>query len=313
MAVRLTISVSDVNTVMATFNVIQIRRSITTVDGDYELITALTPVAVTLLAPTAGNYSVVGKTLQLKIDSGSQVDVVFTGTNPLTAAQVASQIDAAVGSAVATDEAGTLRLTSTTTGTSSAVEIVGGGAAADFGWVAEDRDIGEDAHVALITDQSLYNYTDEDGIGDYFYTVQYLNTATSLRSTESDPFQGEPGTLVSATKLSTGKIDLVDASGIAVPDQDISFYSIHEPLQVEGFEVALIRGPKTITTNNAGHAEVILVRGLKLKVVFEGTNFIREITVPDQDEFDLLTLMTTAPDPYSVAAHTFPSAIRRTI
>ena len=131
--------------------------------------------------------------------------------------------------------------------------------------------------------------------------------------TESVPFRGEPGTLVSASNLSTGTIDLVDQSGVAVPDQDISFYSIHEPLQVEGFEVALIRGPVTITTNSAGHAEVILVRGLKMKVVFEGTNLIREITVPDQDEFDILEEVGAAPDPYGIKAHSFPSAIRRTV
>ena len=313
-AVNLRLSVSDITAVLASFDVIQIRRSTTGSGGPFSLITAVTPASATLLAPTAGNYTVVGKTLSLLIDSDPKLDVVFTGTDPLTSEQVADQINTAAAKTIAADDGlGALKLTSTLTGTASKVEIDVGTAEADFGWVDGDRNSGKDAHISLIAGQTLYSYTDNDGDNAFFYTSQFLNTTTGLVSTESAPFLGAPGPILQVTDLSIAKIDLVDASGVAVPGQKITFYSVHDPLQVGGFSVALQRAPITIETDNLGHAEVSLVRGLKVKVVFEGTSIIREITVPAATEFDLLTALGSSPDPFDIEIIPFPAAPRRSV
>lgn len=312
-AVRLSLSVSGIETVLQSFNVIRVKRSTTGIGGTYTAITDNAPAPAQLVAPQAGNYDVASKTLQIKVDSDAQVDVLFSGLNPKTAAQASDEINTAVGSVIAADVAGTLVLTSTQLGTASKMEIVGGGAAVEFGWQAGDRDIGEDAHVQMIAGQSLYTYTDNDGESTYYYVAQFYNTINGLSSNDSSPFQGAATTLVSSDKLSVVKVDLVDGRGIAVPDQAITFYPEHEPLEVEGFQVALNRAPITVTTDNAGHAEVALVRGLKVRVVFEGSSIIRSITIPDAAETDLLSELGAAEDPYSVVEPPFPHAPRRTV
>jgi hypothetical protein len=311
---RLVISVSDISVILASFNVIRVKRSTTTEDGVYSLLTANAPIAATLTAPNAGNYTVAGLVLQLEYDSSAQIDVTFTGGAPLTAADVAAQINTAVGVVVAYDDAGTLRLTSPTTGTISRVEIIGGSSLTEFGWTAGDRDIGEDAHVLLQADQSLYNYQDNDGSGDYYYKVQYFNTSNNLASADSDAFKGEPGTIVGAENLSLAKVDLVDGSGIAVSEQDITLWSVYEVVEVDAFVAGIQRKPiATITTDSAGHAEILLVRGLRVKVVFEGTSIIREFVVPDTDEFDLLDELSDSPDPFDVKEPDYNLALRRTL
>jgi hypothetical protein len=315
MAVTLTINVGNIESALASYDVIKIKRSTTGINGTYSDITAVTPQAATLTAPTAGNYDVVAKTLQFIIDQEAQVDHTFTGVvgTPLTAAQVASQLNAAFGDTVAYDDSGTLRFTSATTGTASRVEIVGGGAVTDFGWTDGDRDIGEAAHVQLVAGQSLYSFTDHDGTSSYYYKAQFLNTTNSLTSAESSAFQGDAGTVVGSDKLSMTKVDLIDGRGIALADQEITFYGVDQQLQVEGFKLTLTRQPITITTDSSGHAEVPLVRGSTWKVIFEGTSFIREFTVPDAVDFDLLSLLGAAPDPFRIVELQFPAAIRRTL
>jgi hypothetical protein len=310
---QLTITVTDITSVLASFDVIRIKRSITGVDGTYELITADTPQAAHLQPPTAGPWDVVSKTLKLKRDSNPEVSIIFTGTNPLSAAAVVAQINAAVGVTIATEVLGVLHLTSTLTGTKSKLEITGGAAAADFGWVTGTRDIGEDAHIQLVAGQGIYSYQDDDGEPGYFYKAQFYNTTNHLESQDSQPFQGAASTMLTADKLSKALIKLVDGAGVAVPDQEITFYTIHEPFTVEGFQVALSRKPITVKTDNAGQAEAVLVRGLKVKVVFEGTSVIREIQVPNTAEFDLLAELGAAPDPFRVVEVNFPAAPRRTV
>src|SRR5688572_22873501 len=128
MAILLTIDVPDIATVLQSFNTIRIKRSTTGEAGVYSLITSNTPVAATLLAPNAANYNVAGKTLGIVRDLAAQVNVVFTGVDPLTVDQVVTQINAAVGAAIASNEANKLRLTSTITGTQSKLEIKDGNA-----------------------------------------------------------------------------------------------------------------------------------------------------------------------------------------
>jgi len=312
-ATKLSINVTGIEEVLLSFNVIRIKRSTTGVDGTYSFLTNNVPVAATLLAPLAGNYNLLGKTLQLHLDQDPLVSVLFTGLDPLTVPQVMDQINAAVGAAVAFDDANHLRLTSTRTGTISKVEIVGGSAAPIFGWPDGTRNIGKEANINLIAGISSYTFIDQDGQAGYFYTAQFYNTSTQLSSNDSTPFEGDVGTLVDAARLSRVEVNLVDARGIAVADQEITFYSVNEPLEVDGFQVAMIRSPVSIKTDNSGHAEVSLIRGLLMRVVFEGTSVIREIRIPDVESFDLLQLMSSAPDPFKIKELNFPTAPRRTI
>jgi len=312
MAVTLSINVSNIASAMASFNVIKIKRSIAGIGGPYTDITAITPQPAKLLPPLPSPYNVVSKTLQIIRDSQPQVNIIFTGTDPLSAAQLVPQLNTALGAVVAAEVLGQLELTSTLVGTASKLKIVGGGAAAEFGWAANTKDIGEEAHIQLVAEQTLYSFTDNDGESSYYYKATFLNTTNLLTSSDSDPFQGDAGTLVSASNLAVAKVDLIDGRGIALPDQEITFYSVNESFSIEGFQITLTRRPITIVTSTSGHAEVPLVKGTRWKVIFEGTSFVREFVVPDAD-FDLLALLAAAPDPFKIVELQFPAAPRRTI
>lgn len=310
----LNISVTGIDQVLLSFDVIRVKRSTSGIGGAYSAITANAPSSAFLLAPTAGNYDVVGKTLQLLVDQDSQVGVLFTGgVTPLTTAQVVDQINTALGDAIASDYFNKLLLTSTKDGTISKIEIVGGSASAEFGWAGGERNIGFDTHITLQSGVSVYSFIDNDGEAGYFYKVQFYNTSTNLKSSDSAPFEGGVGTLISADKLSTVKVDLVDGRGIASPEQSITFYPMHELLEVEGYQVAMTRAPITIRTNNSGHAEISLVRGSRWRVAFEGTSIIRDITIPDAAETDLMMALAAATDPFDIQTLLINPALRRTI
>lgn len=313
MAVQLKINVREPDTVLASFNAIRVKRSITGEAGVYSLLTALAPAAAILQATEDELYDVSGKTLSILRDSHAQVDVHFTGTGLLTATQVATQINAALGVSIASVVTNELRLTSTITGTASKIEIASSSAASAFGWSAGSRAIGYDTHITIQSGQTLYEYTDNDGDEDYFYKVSYLNTSNGQISADSDPFAGESATLISTSNLSLIRVDLVDGQGVAAPAQPITFYPMHELLEVEGYQVALTRDPICISTDNLGHAEVHLVRGSRWRVAFEGTSIIRDITIPDAAETDLMTVLAQARDPFDVQTLLINPAIRRTV
>lgn len=304
--------VSDIVSAMASYDTMKLRRSLLEV-GPWTEITAPIATSATLTGTTDSPFTAVGLTLQLKVDSEAQVDVTFTGTDPLTVDQVVAQINTAVGSTVAFDDSGKVLLESTLTGTQSKMEIVGGSAATVLGFTADQRDIGDEPYVDLVAGQNAYPFYDRDGDYGEYYEVAFFNTATSLQSQWSDPFQAVPGTAVDSANLSVGSIDLTDARGISLAEQKITFYPLHEPLKVDGFAIALAKEPITIETNNSGHAEVTLVRGLRVRVVFEETSIIREIVVPDAATFDLLDLISASPDPYNPVEPDYPDAIRRSL
>jgi hypothetical protein len=313
MAVTLSINVSNIAAAMASFNVIRIKRSTTGLNGTYNNLTDISPKPAVLQPPLPSPYNVSAKTLQIIRDSHPQVNIIFTGTDPLSAAQLVPQFNTALGAVVASEVLGQLVLTSTIVGTASKLTIVGGMAAPVFGWADGTKDVGEEAHIQLVAEQAYYSFTDNDGESTYYYKAQFLNTTNGLTSADSPAFQGDAGTLVDASNLSVAKVDLIDGRGLALADQEITFYGVNETFAIQGFQIALTRKPITIITDNGGHAEVPLVKGTRWKVVFEGTSFIREFVVPTSSTFDLLALLATAPDPFKIVEVQFPAAPRRTI
>jgi hypothetical protein len=312
--IDLNIFVQDPTSTLNSFDVIRVERSTTLVSGPFSEVTGPPPAAAaTLLSSIPGPYVVGGLTLQLLVDSAVVVPILFSGSGSRTVAQVVADINAAISPHVASDDATHLRLRSTLLGTISRLEIVGGTAVIPLGFTVGQRDIGEEPYIPLASGVSDYTFSDRDGEAGYYYRVRFFNTSTGLLSSYSAPFLGAPGTLVSGSSLSIGSIDMVDATGTALAEQHISFVSVHQPLQVEGFQVALDRKLVTVETDNAGHAEVTLVRGLRVKVVFEEIGLIREIIVPNAPTFDIMALVSAAPDPFSVAIPNLPAALRRTI
>lgn len=310
MAINLDISAGDIATVIASFDVIRVERSTTLDTGPFTEITAPTAQAATLTG-AAGTFTVTGLTLSLILNNGTQVDVTFTGTNPLTTDQVVAQINAAVGVNIASNVANVLVLTSNLTGTASRLEIIGGAAAPILGFSASQNDFGEDAYITLVPGQTLYSYTDNAGVAGNFYRTRFFNTITNVPSAYSPVFTGAPGTQVQPGNLALCFLDIVDAAGNARPGQQVAFYPVGVPLKVDGFDVGIGAPPLVIETDNSGHAETNLVVGQRLRAVFVGTSLVRDFTVP-ATAFDLLTVLSTSSDIFDVQQPQLPAAPRRT-
>ena len=314
MAVNLSIFTGDITQVLASFDVMRVERSVTDEVGPYTELTAAVAQAATLLGSVAGSFNVVGKTIEIKVDNNATVLVTFTGTDPLTTTQVIDQINTALGASIATDESGQVRLTSTVTGTASKMQVVSGTSLVDFGFTAGDRDIGEEPYTTLVAGTEVYPFTDNDGQAGYFYRAWFFNTTNNQESPKSAPFEGVPGTQVTSGQLSLATVDLVDLTGTALANRKVSLYPVAQSLIVEGFGVDFARAGITIETDNSGHAETNLIRGSRVKVVFEGTNYIRTIDVPDQSTFDLLSAVAAVDDEFSKAVIlNLPAAPRRTL
>lgn len=309
--------IDDPDLVLTQFDVTTIQRSVTSEVGPFTNLTEDVAEAATLLGTGVGPFNLSGLTLQVIFDEGSQDDITFTGVDPLSPNNVASQIDTAVGAAVAANESSQIRLTSTIPGTDSKVIIVGGDASAltELGFTAAQKDIGADAHVPVVSGTSAYQFIDEDGIQGYWYRTIYKNTTSGALGTPGTAFQASPVSPLDPTSLSLCTIDLVDANGLAREGQKIVFYPISPVLESTtppNIGIAIGRKPIIMTTDAAGHAETDLVRNLQVRVLFEGTSLIRDITVPDAASCDLLDLIGTAPDIFDVVVPNLPAAPRRT-
>lgn len=311
MSTTLKLFVDDIAATLQSYSHMKVRRAPAEA-GPYTELTAATAQPAEIVGTATGPFTVSGTTLQLQINRGVPENIVFSGIDPLSIGAVCAQINA-VYPGLAQEVGGVIVLRTTDSGTAARIDILTGSAAAILGFIEGDHDAGEEPWVTLVSGQNSYDFYDRDGGDSEYYQAAFYNQANGLTSQWSTAFKGEPGTVIDTGNLSIGRIDLVDGSGSSLPGQSIVFYPMWEPQTIDGFQVAMSRTPITITTNNSGHAEVSLVRGLKVKAVFEETSFIREFTVPDAPTFDILAVMGAAPDPFNPVAPDFPDAPRRTL
>lgn len=122
--------------------------------------------------------------------------------------------------------------------------------------------------------------------------------------------------VLSDENLATARIVLINIDGTAIKDFGVYFYPVGSPYRVSdgvilGGEatVGLIGKPIKVSTNSFGVAQLKLVKGARVRVAFEGSNFIREITVPDED-FSLLGPVSEAPDMLQIVIPEYTMAIR---
>lgn len=306
----LEVFVEDITAVLDSFDVIKVAKALAST-GPWTEITAAAATHAGMIGTTTSPFVVSGLTLLLLVDNQDESTVTFTGTNPLTVAQVNAQINDVVADLASADY-GRVKLTSATTGSQSKVRVSGGTALTLLGFTLDQKSTGKEPYVTLVLGQNSYSFTDRDGTDEDYYEVSYFNTSNLLQSSWSEPFQAEPGTAIDSSHLSVASVNLIDIRGVSVSGQEITVFPLDEPLLVQAHHVGLASGPITVTTDNSGHAEITLVRGLKVKVSIQGS-LVREITIPDTATFDLLELMAAAPDPYNPVAPNYPTAPRRTL
>lgn len=308
--INLSIYVSNISNVIGLFDQMQVWRSENGETGDYFEITAATDVAATILGTETAPFTLNGLTLLVKVDQGTEQTITFVTADPINADDTVDFINDNITGAVASEVSGAIRLTSSTTGTSSVLEITGGTALTELGFVQDDIDTGETQRITLVGGTSEYDFDDESGDPDNYYKVRYYNSSTQAVSTFGDPVKGDIGSIIAPSDMVKASINLAGLDGKPMADRYVVVYNVHVPPLLVG-DVGILGREVRVATDQAGYAETMLVKGATVDVTISGTGVVRQIVVPDTD-FDLMSAVASADDLFQIQETDIPAAVRRT-
>lgn len=309
--IKLQIYVANLDNVMGLFDEMQVWRSTTGDGGPFTEITAAAAAAATLTGSEDAPFTLNGLTLNLEIDGGSEQTVTFSTADPVGIDFVLSAVNDAVTGATATEDNGALVITSDNTGTDSIVEITGGTALTELGFTTGDIDYGEAARITLQAGVENYEFDDESGDADYYYRTRYYNSVTGAVSSYGVAVQGSIGTIISSSNLIKAVIDLAGLDGSPLDEQRVTFFNVYAP-PISVTDIGVLGRSLEITTDQAGHAETMLIKGALLDVAIPGTGIVRQITVPSSGtEFNLMDELIAADDLFQIQTPDIPLTIRR--
>lgn len=310
--ITIKVYVSEITNVLLNFDQLQVQRSkLGSPYTDAAFITAASAEAPVLTGTTEGDFaSLSGKDLRIKVNGGAEQSVTFLSADPISLANVLSEINAGITDLTAdNDGTGKVQLTGELEGSGGTIEVTGGTAATILG-LSQTIVHGKDQHIGLQAGVDEYTYADLSGEASYWYRTRYYSSVTSTYGGWSDWIQGSTGAAVSADELIVGKIQMADIDGSALSGMRITLVNVYSPLIADGYFIA--GRSKQIETDGTGLAETVLIKGMMLDVVVEGTSIIRRIEVPSTGtEFDLLDASLVQDDPFQIQVPDLPSAVRR--
>lgn len=311
--IKLKITVTNLTNVLGLFDQIQVHKSTTGELGAYSEITAAADEAATILGTGTSSFTLNGLTLLLKVDGGSEQTLTFVTADPISIDDLVDDINALLTGATASEDTGALRLTSTTLGTGSSIEITGGTALTELGFTNGDRVVGKDERLTMSVGVSDYEYDDLDGDPDHYYKTRYYNSGTAAVSSFGPAAKGDVGTVLSPSDLIKAVIDLAGIDGRPMANTAILIYNKYvPPLEVGDY---LVAGREFgIRTDQTGHAEMMLVRGAHISIAIVGTSLVRHLVVPTSGtEFLLNGAIAAADDVFQIQVPDVPAAVRRTL
>jgi hypothetical protein len=325
--VKLDIRTKDVDW-LSSFDRLEVWRSRTTEAGPFEEITstawsrARVPAYITEDPPaspvTGPSYNIVDKKLSVLINESVKVSIVFTDSDPLTLATISSQINAQgapyVSSFVSSE--GKLVLETVQVGSAATLRILPSEGAGILDLPTEEPDsvgMGREARIALVLGTLTYKFTDLNGSINYFYRTRFRNQMSGSVSEFSPPFSGKSMTTLDPSNLALGYVDVVDQRGRPVKNKEVTVANVFTSQVVNGRTV--VGTPQTQLTDDDGHAEFFLVRGVKVNVMIGGTQLVKEVLVPTDtsvESFDLFdSAYATGDDAFTVARPNYEYAARR--
>jgi hypothetical protein len=323
--VQLHLMVSDDDWV-GTFDKVEVARSRTLSSGPYESMTAEVWTSARMpknggdapANPVTGPTVVIsGTALQLRLNEKDDVTIVFTGTDPLTLAAVAAQIQTGSAQRITAwvDKDSKLVFQTTEPGTGAALRVVGGDAAGVLGLTTVEPDcltFGKDAHLQLVQGVERYTFTDLRGSSDYFYRTRYR--IGDGVSEWSQPTSSGQAVGISTDNLVKGTIQMVRMDGRPLVGALLRIFNRYKTQLVEK---KLVAGPglNGISDKN-GLVEFFLVRGTKITVAIDGTDIVRHIDVPTDSTvtvFNLLDPSLSYDDAFTVQVPRIIAAERRSI
>jgi hypothetical protein len=259
-----------------------------------------------------------GLLLQFLLDGKVPVNIIFSGTDPFTFAQAATQIQAQSQGLLVAYVLGPLLVVRTVeVGVKTSLACVGGDAAPLLGLPtsgAGSLAFGRDARIVLVRGQEEYGFVDPNGAPSFFYQARFFSSANQTVSQFSRPFQGTITAGLSTASLCRCYVDLVDMTGSVLPNQEVLIYNRFNGVQAES--KAVTGGSLKLLTDSNGHAEALLARGADITVSIPGTALARDVTVPADPTIESLNLLASSSgtdDLFDVAIPNIPFAVRRTL
>lgn len=311
-----------------TFDEVEVWRSRTLSTGPYEELTSDTwrcarvpreggdPVTP---QPDGPSVAIVGDELQLKLNEKDELTIIFTGTDPLTYAACAAQIQTQAAGRLRAwvDEDWKLVLETTEPGTGAVLRVLGGDAAPKLELPTSEPSslaFGQDGRIQLMHDREKYSFNDIRGNSAYYYRTRLRSRLQATFSEFSKPYPANQSLGISGENIVCGQLKLVTLDGKPLRNQLVRVFNRYKTQQVEGF---LVAGPGLERLSSMeGKVEFFLVRGSEVTVSIDGTDIVRDIQVPsDQDTkvFNLLDPNLGPDDYFRVRVPDIEYAQRRTL
>jgi hypothetical protein len=271
-------------------------------------------------AVTGASVFVVGKALHLRLKEDEDLIIVFTGTDPLTLTQVASQITAQGQNKVRgyVDKDGRLTIETFEPGTGAVLRVLDTGDAAPIvGLPTKEPDslaYGKDARIHLIQNKELYQFSDLFGSSSYFYKTRFRNALSGAVSDFSQAFSTAQAIGVTEPNVVCGQLELIAIDGKPLIGQEVRIHTKFNGSIVEGKVVA--GGDCIKRTDKDGKVQFLLVRGQSVAVALSGTDLIRDVVVPTDSTikvFNLFDPSIAGPDIFKVQVPELIVAERRTL
>ncbi len=271
------------------YNRIEVWRSTASSGGPYSELTAVSLLPARLpedaadppASPLTGKLVVIDEEyLSLQINRQEEFYITFSGSDPMTLAQVADQVIAQGRGLVLAYVAPDGRFVLQTTGAGTGHSLVAGstGGAVKLGLQPGLVVYGKDQRPNLLS--GTYRYVFDDRLGDefYFYKIRFRNDADGAVSAFSLPHSVGSRVGVDSANLIVGMADLVQADGKPLINQEVQLRSEFNGSLVDGRVVVGTDLSKLSDEN--GHVEFVLVRGQRFGVAVAGTSLFRTITAP---------------------------------
>lgn len=310
------------------FDRLEVWRSMATKYGPYSALHGSSWSPATLPNGFVGTASgsgpsvyISGLTLTLNVgrpNGVTPVVITFTGSNPLTYAQAATQIAAGAQGLLTSFVSGdTLVIQTTSVGEAIFMQVTGGEAAPLLGLPTSGLDalvFGQDARIVLTNTQQQYSFVDANGSSTYWYKTRFFNSANQLTSDFSLPFQGPQAPGLAQSSLVLCYVNLVDLNGNPLANQEVLLYSRFEGVQVGTQTVA--GSSQKLLTDATGLAQALLPRGLSVTVSIPGTSLARDFVVstdPAVQSISMFDPTVSHDDLFTVQHPIIPFAVRRTL
>lgn len=236
--------------------------------------------------------------------------VTITGSDPLFLSAVATQIQAGSAGRVVAFVVGTQLIVQTSMIGQQAFLEASGDLAAHLLLPIDTRTYGVDNNIPLIDPELRYSFLDYQGSSDYFYKTNFRSTSSLAESEKTGPFS--PSDVADPTGTAVGYVRLRDGAGRPAQGEEIRIFSLASTQP----NVTNIGTDAVALTDAEGYAAFTLLRGVTFQVVVMGTNLVRDVTVPtdeDIETFDLMDAAYGSDDAFTVQRPVIPAAPRRSI